>query len=74
MEGGTAAARLAAAIATAAHAHRGLRRARAQLQVDLAAVLGGLRPSAMLDYVVVPADAVAALVCELAEPGGAAWT
>ena len=72
LEGSTAAARLATAVATAARAHRGLRRARAQLQVDLAAVLGGLRPAVMLDYAVVPADAVAALVSELAEPGGAA--
>ena len=72
-EGGTAAGRLAAAVATAARAHRGLRRARVQLRVDLAAVLGGLRPAVMLDYAVAPAGAVAALVCELAEPGGAAW-
>lgn len=74
LDGRTAAARLAAVIATAAHAHRGLRRARAQLQVDFAAVLGGLRPAVMLDYVVVPAVAISALVCELAEPGGAALT
>lgn len=72
LKAGTAAGRLAAAVATAAHAHRGLRRARAQLQGDLAALLGGLRPAVMLDYVVVPTDVVAALVGELADAGGAA--
>ena len=72
LEGSSAAARLAAAVAAAANAHRGLHRARVQLQVDLAAMLGGLRPAVMLDYAVVPADAVAALVFALVESGGKA--
>lgn len=65
-----------AAVTAAARQHRGLRRTRAQLLGDLAALLAGLRPAVMLDYVVAPAEAVAALVrclSETAAPEGALW-
>lgn len=66
-----------AAVTAAVRQHRGLRRARAQLLGDLGALLAGLRPAVMLDYVVTPAEAVAALVrclSETAAPEGALWS
>jgi len=66
--------RLAAAVAAAARADGGLRRARTRLLADLAALLAGLRPAVMLDYAAARADAVVDLaraLREAAPPAGA---
>jgi len=59
--------RLAAAVAAAARADGGLRRARTRLLADLAALLAGLRPAVMLDYAVARMDAVVDLARALRE-------